>query len=231
MSTIAETRAVPDVTFYGASGHSCAVASQVGFASSSPRICNVLAFIDDTTGGTGLTLEGRPVLSWAEWERGYRHLACIVPIGRGDLRRRMVERVAAAGGWFPRLYDNPAFQRAGVSIGTGALVSPAGYIGPNTIVGDHVQVMPMHSVGHDVLIGPYATVAPSATISGFVEIGEAAFVGAGAVVVNGRPGRPLVIGAGAVVAAGAVVTKAVPPGVTVAGNPARPLRETARRRA
>jgi len=38
---------------------------------------------------------------------------------------------------------------------------------------------------------------------------------------QGTPDQPLVIGAGAIVGMGAVVTKSVPPGATVVGNPAR----------
>ncbi len=38
---------------------------------------------------------------------------------------------------------------------------------------------------------------------------------------QGTPNQPLVIGQGAVVGMGAVVTKSVPAGVTVVGNPAR----------
>ena len=47
--------------------------------------------------------------------------------------------------------------------------------------------------------------------------------GTGAVIKQGTPDKPLVIGKGAVVGMGAVVTKSVPPGVTVVGNPARIL--------
>lgn len=67
------------------------------------------------------------------------------------------------------------------------------------------------------------TFAPGVKCNGNVVIEDHAYIGAGAVIKQGKPGEPLVIGRGAVVGMGAVVTKSVPPGVTVVGNPARPL--------
>ena len=104
------------------------------------------------------------------------------------------------------------------------------YIGPYTMLGKHVQVMPMCSIGHDVVIADYVTLCPSCTVSGYVVIEEEVFVGAGATIVNGKPGKPLIVGAGTKISAGAVVTKSLPPNASVAGNPARPLRELARAR-
>ena len=46
-------------------------------------------------------------------------------------------------------------------------------------------------------------------------------IGAGAMIKQGTPDQPLVIGVGAIVGMGAVVTKSVPAGATVVGNPAR----------
>ncbi len=53
-----------------------------------------------------------------------------------------------------------------------------------------------------------------------VTIGDHVWIGARAVILKG-----VTIGEGAVVAAGSVVTKDVPPGVLVGGNPARVIRE------
>jgi acetyltransferase-like isoleucine patch superfamily enzyme len=59
--------------------------------------------------------------------------------------------------------------------------------------------------------------------NGNVHIEDEVYVGTGAVMKQGVPGTPLVIGRGAVIGMGAVVTKSIPPGVTVVGNPARPM--------
>ena len=73
------------------------------------------------------------------------------------------------------------------------------------------------------MIGDYVTFAPAVRCNGNIIVKDHAYIGTGAVIKQGTPDKPLVIGEGAVVGMGAVVTKDVPPGVTVVGNPARIL--------
>jgi acetyltransferase-like isoleucine patch superfamily enzyme len=78
-------------------------------------------------------------------------------------------------------------------------------------------------VEHDCVIGDFVTFAPGVKCNGNVVIEDHAYIGAGAILKQGKHGEPLVIGRGAVVGMGAVVTKSVEPGEIVVGNPAKPM--------
>ena len=71
------------------------------------------------------------------------------------------------------------------------------------------------------MIGDYVTFAPAVKCNGNVHIEDHVYVGAGAVIKQGSPDNPLIIGEGAVIGMGAVVTKSIPAGMTVVGNPAK----------
>jgi acetyltransferase-like isoleucine patch superfamily enzyme len=73
------------------------------------------------------------------------------------------------------------------------------------------------------VIGDYVTFAPAVKCNGNIMIEDHAYIGAGAIIKQGEPGKPTVIGQGAVVGMGTVVTKSISPGTTVVGNPAQQL--------
>jgi sugar O-acyltransferase (sialic acid O-acetyltransferase NeuD family) len=107
-----------------------------------------------------------------------------------------------------------------VEIGEGAILCDFAMVTASARIGRHFHGNIYSYVAHDCVIGDFVTFAPKVCCNGNVHIGDGAYVGTGAVLRNGRPGTPLRIGAGAIVGMGAVVTKDVPPGATVVGNPA-----------
>jgi len=119
------------------------------------------------------------------------------------------------------LVSSRAIVSPSAEIGGGAAICDLAIMNNSARIGRHFQANVFAQVSHDCVIGDYVTFAPRVTCNGWVEIEDDVFVGAGAIIRNGTPDRRLRIGKGAVVGMGAVVTKDVPAGATVVGNPAR----------
>lgn len=110
-----------------------------------------------------------------------------------------------------------------VDLGEGAALAEFALLTANIRIGRQFQCNTFSYVAHDCVIGDFVTFAPRVSCNGNVHIGDHAYIGSGAVLRNGTPGRPLQIGAGATIGMGAVVVGDVAPGATVVGNPARPM--------
>jgi sugar O-acyltransferase (sialic acid O-acetyltransferase NeuD family) len=181
-----------------------------------------LVFVDDARGEP--IVNGQTVVTYDGFlaiPASSRHVA--LGIGSGEVRERVAARCNSDGIAFFELIAGNVVIMDGVSIGEGAVLSPFVTLTSNIVVGKQFQANIYSYVAHDCRIGDYVTLAPGAKCNGNVVIEDYAYVGTGAVIRQGKPGAPLVIGKGAVIGMGAVVTKDVPAGATVVGNPARPL--------
>jgi sugar O-acyltransferase (sialic acid O-acetyltransferase NeuD family) len=181
----------------------------------------VAAYVDDRA-EPGASLDGIPIVSFELWLAQLRDLPSIVTELDPAARRDIAARIAGAGGTFATMRRPGNAVAPSVTFGEGTVVEDGPlYIMSLTSIGRHVVVMTPVSIGHDCVIGDFVTIHPSATISGYVAIEEGVTVGVGAVIVNGLPARPLRVGRGTQIAAAAVVTKSVPAGSIITGNPGR----------
>lgn len=113
-----------------------------------------------------------------------------------------------------------------VTLGEGSILCNFVTLTTSATIGRYFHANIYSYVAHDCVIGDYVTFAPGVKCNGNVVIEDHAYIGTGAILKQGQPGNPLVIGEGAIIGMGAVVTKSVPAGQTVVGNPARPMKRS-----
>lgn len=180
-----------------------------------------LVFIDD---GADLPsqLNGQRVLTYVQFlAEPARARHAVLAIAASLVREKLAQRCAQDGvrPWSVQAANVVAMDA--VELGEGAILSPFVTLTSNIRIGRHFHANLYSYVEHDCVIGDFVTFAPGVKCNGNIVIEDHAYIGTGAVIKQGQPDKPLVIGRGAVVGMGAVVTKSVPSGATVVGNPAR----------
>ena len=145
----------------------------------------------------------------------------LIAIANSRVREKIANRLEADGIQLWSVIADNVVLMDDAQIAAGAALSPFVTITSNIKIGKCFHANLYSYVEHDCVIGDFVTFAPGVKCNGNIHIQDHAYIGAGAMIKQGSPGQPLVIGRGAIVGMGAVVTKSVPAGVTVVGNPAR----------
>ena len=146
-----------------------------------------------------------------------------IAIANSHVREKIAQRLKMDGIQLWSIIADNVVLMDQLELAEGSALSPFVTIGSNVKIGKCFQANLYSYVEHDCVIGDFVTFAPGVKCNGNIHIEDHVYIGAGAVIKQGTPAQPLVIGRGAVVGMGAVVTKSVPAGVTVVGNPARIL--------
>jgi sugar O-acyltransferase (sialic acid O-acetyltransferase NeuD family) len=183
---------------------------------------DVIGFLDDAK-PPGTPHLGLPILgSLDEAWRLPPGLAFVNTIGCERTFRRLPEILASTGldaGRFATLVHPAASVSARAGLGRGVVVGFGAAVSGGARIGDLVALGPGCLVGHDAAIRDYSILAPGAVLSDSVRVGRGCYLGSRSTV-----RQYLRVGDGALVGMCAVVVREVPPGSTVAGNPARIVR-------
>ena len=181
-----------------------------------------LVFVDDNRNAANVN--GHQVLTYGEFlacEADKRYV--VLAIADSVIRQRLADKLIIDGIELYQVKANTVVVMDQVEMAEGGILCPFVTLTSNIKIGKCFHANIYSYVAHDCQVGDYVTFAPSVKCNGNVVIGDHAYIGTGAIIRQGKPGRPLVIGEHAIIGMGAVVTKDVPAGVTVVGNPARPL--------
>ena len=203
----------------GAGDHGRGVLEIVRRLAREGEALEVAGFVDDAFPGN--EVDGVPVLgpvAILEERMAELQAEILLALASPEAKRSLAARLDARGARWATVVHPSAEVAPSVTLGPGTVIGAGVVVVYETAIGAHVTVNLNATVGHHVRIGDYGTVAPGANILGKVTLGESCQVHANAVILPG-----VRVGEGCVVGAGSVVLKDAPAGVTLFGNPARPV--------
>ena len=182
-----------------------------------------LVFVDDNPNAPA-TLNGYRCFPWVDFlAEDASSKAVAIAIADSAVRQKLTMQSIASGVNVHEVRAPSVVIGDNVQIGAGAILQPFVTLTVDVRIGKGFHGNIYSYVAHDCVIGDFVTFAPGVMCNGNVRIEDHAYIGTGAIIKQGKPGEPLIIGKGAIVGMGAVVTKSVPAGVTVVGNPAKIL--------
>jgi UDP-N-acetylbacillosamine N-acetyltransferase len=204
------------IVVWGAGGHAKVVAQSLRRSGR----WQLEGFIDDVDASRrGEPFFGSQVLGGREAlvslaQRGVHDV--VLAFGHNEMRLAIARELSAQGWEFPTIVDATALVADDAMLGEGCYVAAGAIVQPGTRIGAQAIVNTGVVVEHDNTIGEGVHLSPRACLAGHVSVGRCSWIGAGALLRD-----RVQVGEGVVIGMGAVVTRNVPAGVTMVGNPAR----------
>ncbi len=208
------------VIIIGAGGHGQVVADiLLTGLQRGPGQANPIGFVDDDLSLQQKSFLNIPVLGTLADLPTIDHEAVIIAIGHNRTRHEVGQKLRRAGEQFITAIHPTAVIGAEVKIEAGAMICANVVINTGSYIGRDVILNTACTVDHHNRVAACAHVGPGAHLGGNVTIGEGALVGLGTSV---GPGRS--VGAWSTLGAGAVLISDSPARSTMAGVPARSIK-------
>ncbi len=144
-------------------------------------------------------------------------------MGDNAIRASLGAKLRAKGAYMPNLLHPQAAVSKYAELGHGNIVCSNATIDPNTIIKNDCIISANSIICHNSQLDDACFIGAGCALGAYVHVKKAAFLGLNAVVVSGKVTS---IGEYATIGAGAVVSKNVSEYDTVAGTPARSMKQT-----
>lgn len=144
----------------------------------------------------------------------------VVAIGNNQIRFAKILELRVAGACLVTLIHPSATVSRYASIGAGGVLFAGAVVNAYTSIGQGVILNTGCSIDHECVLGDAVHVSPGVRLAGDVKVGDFSWIGIGACVRH-----QIRIGQRVIVGVGAAVVSDIPNDVTVAGVPAKRMRQ------
>ncbi len=178
-------------------------------------------FIDEFSTSTAHL--GYPILAHSLDELvDNRKYVYFIAIGNNERRKIWYDRLKERKLRLINVVDRSAIVSSQATLGTGCFIGKFAVVNSKSIIGDDCIINTRALVEHGCTVASHVNLSTSSVINGDVVVGEGSFVGSCSVTIG-----QITIGSWSTVGAGAVVINNVGDGVTVAGVPAKIIKNGA----
>jgi sugar O-acyltransferase (sialic acid O-acetyltransferase NeuD family) len=152
-------------------------------------------------------------------QEGYSFLVSFGMIRVDGRRKKVFERIKAAGGKLPLIVSGTAYVSRTAEVMEGTIVMHRCVVNANASVGVNCILNTACIIEHDARIGDHCHISVNAVVNGTANIGEEVFLGSGAIV-----SHLVSVAPGTVVGAGTTVYRSINEPGTYTGSPTRKIR-------
>lgn len=145
-----------------------------------------------------------------------------IAIGNNERRKTWYDRLRSKKLRLINVVDKSAIVSGRASIGTGCFIGKMAIVNSKAVVGNNCIINTKALVEHGCILADHVNLSTNAVLNGDVKVGTGSFIGSTSVTIG-----QIVIGEWSTVGAGAVVVKSCGNNITIAGVPAKIIRQGA----
>ncbi len=212
------TAAAVDIVILGGGGDALVIAEAIRQCAAAGQAVRLAVFFDDSLAGG--TVEGLPVFGrlddWASLEASLKFIPAIQKVRDMPRRAARIAGLSIPDEKWATIQHPSACVASTATVGSGSYVASFVTVQPKAFIGRWASLRAGANVGHDARVADFGYVGPNATLCGCAALEYGAHAGPNSVVLDGHT-----VGRFAVVGIASAVTKNVPEGWVVMGNPAQ----------